>query len=398
MSDVNAGSGDSFSQTTRVSWVQRIRNAIGGVVTGLLMIIAAGGGLFWNEGRSVQTALSLAEGRGAVVAADAARVDPAHEGRLVHVAGAVTTGSPLVDPDFGVSAQGLRLIRNVEMYQWKEDRRTETRTGLGGAEERVTVYSYTRQWMSQPQDSSRFQQPSSHQNPPMRYRDRDIVSTDATLGAFRPGENVLRKISASDDLALDPALAREIRSRVSGPVQVADGRIHLGLNAGEPRVGDHRIAYRVARPDSISVVGRQAGTGFGAYQTAAGDSLLLASAGIVPASDMFGAAERDNAFFTWLVRGIGILFIYIGFGLILRPLVVVGDFVPLIGSILSAGAGLAALALTAVVAPVIIAVAWFYYRPLLSVGVLAAGAAIVFGTRMLAARRNAARAQMQPAA
>jgi hypothetical protein len=77
----------------------------------------------------------------------------------------------------------------------------------------------------------------------------------------------------------------------------------------------------------------------------------------------------------------------LGFVLILRPLVVVADVVPLIGYILGAGAGLVALLLTAIVAPLIIAFAWLWYRPLVSIITLLVGAALAFGFKMLAARR-----------
>jgi hypothetical protein len=54
------------------------------------------------------------------------------------------------------------------------------------------------------------------------------------------------------------------------------------------------------------------------------------------------------------------------------------------------------LLVTAVVAPIIIAIAWFWYRPLVSAGVLVVGFAVAYGIRTLAARRHA-RAAPAPA-
>jgi hypothetical protein len=71
---------DTFSVTTRTSWFSRIGSSIVGVPIGLLMLIAACVGLFWNEGRAVQTARSLAEGKGLVISVDPATVDAANEG------------------------------------------------------------------------------------------------------------------------------------------------------------------------------------------------------------------------------------------------------------------------------------------------------------------------------
>ena len=88
---------------------------------------------------------------------------------------------------------------------------------------------------------------------------------------------------------------------------------------------------------------------------------------------------------------------FLGFMLILNPLVVVADVVPFIGNILSAGAGIVSLVLTAIVAPVVIAVAWFWYRPLVSAVVLAIGLALAYGFKRWASQQAAARNAAQPA-
>ena len=66
---------NSFTETTSVSWFGRLRNSVGGVVIGLLLIIGMVVLLFWNEGRAVTTARSLAEGAGAVVSVGADAVE-----------------------------------------------------------------------------------------------------------------------------------------------------------------------------------------------------------------------------------------------------------------------------------------------------------------------------------
>ena len=71
---------DSFTETTSVSWFGRLRRSVGGVVIGLLLIIGMVVLLFWNEGRAVTTARSLAEGAGAVVSVGADAVNAANEG------------------------------------------------------------------------------------------------------------------------------------------------------------------------------------------------------------------------------------------------------------------------------------------------------------------------------
>jgi hypothetical protein len=383
---------DSVTEVTQKGWLERLMDAIVGVLVGLVLVVATCAGLFWNEGRAVQTARSLAEGGGLVVDVDSGQVDPANEGKLVHVQGDLKVAIPLVDPDFLVQAQGARLVRTVEMYQWKEDRRTETRKKLGGGEETVTTYSYSRTWSDRRNDSSSFHNRSGHENPPMRYAKFETEARDAALGGWRPGPAVLHRLPATQELRVEPAAAEAARAKLgSAPVHASDGRLYLGADPGSSRIGDLRISYHIAPAGPASFIGRQAGTDFDEYQTKAGDRLLMASAGFVPAADMFRKAEEENRLVTWLLRAVFAIFLWCGWYLILRPIAVVGDVVPLIGSVLDAGAGIVALLLAAVVAPLVIAIAWLWYRPLVSLAIVVAGAAVAFGLRRVAKSRAARR-------
>jgi len=58
---------DSYTEVTTKGLGSRLGASIKGVLVGVVMVTAAFPVLFWNEGRAVQTAKSLAEGRGAVV-------------------------------------------------------------------------------------------------------------------------------------------------------------------------------------------------------------------------------------------------------------------------------------------------------------------------------------------
>ncbi len=381
---------DTFTETTTQGWGSRIAGSIKGVLVGLVLIVASIVGLFWNEGRAVQTARSLTEGAGLVVAVPAERVDPANEGRLVHVTGDATAVAPLADPDFGVSARALRLQRKVEMYQWKEESRTETRKNFGGSEETVTTYSYTRVWEEGRIDSGRFRRPEGHTNPPLRYQGRDMVAADATLGAFRPGDAVLRRLPADRSLPVDRTLAPSIRKSAGQSATVTGDAIYVGADPDSPRVGDLRITYRTADPGPVSIVARQTGAAFSPYQTKAGDAVMLVRAGTASAGEMFSAAQTENTIMTWLLRAVLAIMMFAGFGLLLKPFVVLADVVPFLGNVLQAGAGLIAGILTLTIAPLVIAIAWLWYRPLVSLAVIVVGGGLALGlVRMVRRRRQA---------
>ncbi|HWT09835.1 MAG TPA: TMEM43 family protein, partial [Roseomonas sp.] len=383
-----------FTEVTHTSFGSRVKGAIAGVLIGLALVPGSAWLLFVNEGRAVQTARSLSEGAGAVQAAEAGRVDPAMEGRLVHVAGPVTVAAPLRDPDFPVqAADAVRLVRSVEMYQWREERRSETRTNLGGSQDTVTTYTYTRGWSPEQIDSSRFRQPDGRVNPQMRFAARDTVAPGARLGARRLTEAQLRGFGETQPIVLDAAVFQPPPG-----ARVVDGGLFVGRDPGNPQIGDLRIRFAQVPAGQASIIARQAGDGFAAYQTRAGDTLLMLRPGNVTAGEMFQSAEQTNTVITWLLRGFGALLMFIAFGLILRPMSVVGSVVPFIGSIVGVGTSLVSLMLTLMLAPVVIAVAWIWYRPVVGVIVLAVGLAAAFGVSRLVARRRAAAMQRPVAA
>ncbi|HEV8238682.1 MAG TPA: hypothetical protein VGS57_04895 [Thermoanaerobaculia bacterium] len=91
----------------------RLGGSLKGAVVGVIFALVAVPLLFWNEGRAVKRARTLAEGAGKVVSVPAAAVDASHEGGLVHTSGQATTDEVLRDPTFGVERNALALERKV---------------------------------------------------------------------------------------------------------------------------------------------------------------------------------------------------------------------------------------------------------------------------------------------
>ena len=381
----------SITETTSTSWFTRIKNSVVGVLFGLLLLVAGVVGLFWNEGRAVTTARSLEEGAGIVMSVAADRVDAANEGKLIHVTGSTTTDSKPSDADFGIVATGLRLERTVEMYQWKETSKSETKEKLGGGTETVTTYTYSTDWSSRPIDSSRFKQAEGHTNPPMSIQSETYQVPAAKLGAFDLSPRVIGMIGGDKPVELTPDMAPAITDAYAGTrrVAVADGRIYLGWDYTAPRIGDYRIGYSLVPLGPVSIVGEQRGSGFEPYQTKAGRQLLMVSEGTVAADVMFADAISGNRVLTWILRLVGLVALFIAFSLVMAPLGVLASVIPFLGNIVRMGTGLVAFALAVLVGAVTIAIAWFFFRPLLSLGIIVVGAAIPFVAPRMARSRQA---------
>jgi hypothetical protein len=388
---------DSFTVTSRQGWFSRIAGSFMGVLIGFLLVLGMIFLLFWNEGRAVQTARSLAEGAGAVVDVSSDAVDPANDGRLVHTSGTVASNEILSDPDFGITATGVSLIRRAEMYQWKEDSRSETKKNLGGSEETVTTYTYSRGWDDSRQDSSDFKQPDGHQNPDMRWLDRTFALDEAQMGAWRLDVQTLSRIGGAEALPLTAADAQKVADSFGSDAKIVQSRIYVGQDPNAPQIGDQRISYELVKLGPISVVAQQKGDGFTHYQTQAGDALFMVDRGNVPAAQMFADAVSENTVITWILRGVGLLLLAVGFGLTMGPIGVIADVVPFFGSIVRMGTGLVAFLLAIVVGAIVIAFAWFWYRPLLALGILIAGALVSWGLVRLGRSRAPQPAASTPA-
>jgi hypothetical protein len=386
----NAGV-DQVTTTEHIGFGQRLMSSIAGVLIGLVLVVACGVALFWNEGRAVFTARALSEGLGLAVTAPADRVDPANEGKLVHVSGPAT-GADLRDADTGVAARGLRLVRHVEMYQWREHRDTQTTSNVGGSQTRTTTYRYTREWSDRPIDSGRFNQPGGHENPAMPLRTRAVEAEGARLGAFQLSPDVLSRLGDGQAFTVPDGAG----GRFAGRAQVMDGRLYVG-DPLQPRIGDLRIRYTLVGDGPVSLVANQRGQGFAAHRATNGETFLLARTGAHGSAAMFQRAQDDNRVLTWVIRAVALVFMFVGFFLLFAPFVTLADVIPLFGSIVAMGAGLIAFTMTLLVGGTTIAVAWLWYRPLLGAALIAGVIAAVYGLRVLAERRRARRAPPMPA-
>lgn len=384
---------DTFTEVTSESWFGRIMDSIKGILVGIILIPIAVILLFWNENRAVTTAKGLKEGAASVVAADPAKVDPAHEKKLVHLSGEVTCKEVLRDPLFGVSATAIRLTRVVEMYQWKEEKSSETRKKLGGGSETVTDYKYQPAWSDTLISSAGFKQSEGHQNPASMIAEKSVLfSPDAKMGAFKLPESVLAKMQGDAPLPATQEDLAKATPDLQAKLHLSAGTLYLGGDPNNPVVGDQRVIFKILKPAAWSVIARQTGSTLEPYPTRADSPIERVESGTVSADVMFKHAASENSLLTWLLRLGGFILMAVGFGLILKPFSVLADVIPLIGTIIGTGGALISMLLALIISIIVIAVAWFVVRPALAIALLiVAGAGLVLAWKNGRARKAAAR-------
>ena len=376
----------AVTETTTESWTSRLGGAVKGVVAGLALFILGFPVLFWNEGNSVKTAKALDEGEGACIPVESnAKVDPEMEGQLVHMTGRADTQDVLTDEQFGVSATAIALNRKTEMFQWRENSETTEKKNLGGSVTRTTTYTYEKVWSEAVIDSSGFKE-AGHDNPGViEFPSEEKLAANVSFGAFRLNERQIARIGSDQAYAFPTDfVCRVSRVQRQGNVILVpnkatrDNALNNRDVAAEPRIGDMRVTFTVVRPHDISIVAKQRGDTFVAYLAKTKKKVDLIQDGVVDCAEMFEDARDANTLFTWLVRLGGLLIMYIGLSMVLKPLSVLGDVLPILGTVIGWGTGLVAGVVALVCALVTIAVAWIFYRPVLAVLLLVAAGALVF--------------------
>lgn len=354
-------------------WLSRLRGAFKAMFGGIVLLLVAFGLQFWNEGRTHRRDALLADVRAAVATVEAdAPVESAPA--LVHVSGDAVAAAPVVDAGFGASLPALALRRRVEMYQWVErrDKRKEQRSG--GSERSATGYRYEKRWKDEPVDSSRFEHREGHENPgPFPYRDAVWRADDVRVGAYVLAPELVRELPGWE--RVDPARI-ELPPNLAASFRV-DGNWFTTSPGDEPEVGDVRVRFDAIPGGTVSIVAAREGARLVPHRVGE-DSFVLVERGAHGMREMLERAGRGNSRTGWVLRLAGLVIAWVGFGVLLRPLVVLADVVPLLGRVAGFGTFVVSGILAALFSVLGVGSGWIWSRPwLLGLMLAAIVAAIV---------------------
>ncbi len=357
-----------------------------GSIFGIILSLGAVALLFGIEHYAIIRAQSLEEGAGAVQSIDAGKVDPANEGKLVHFSGEATTSDAIADPDFGLSFKALRLVREVEVYQWKE-KKDETKKG----DKTIVTYIYSQVW-SKDKPTGSFSEPAGHANPAAKpFADTKLKAATVQVGAFTLSESELDSIPADETSPVtDEMLAtlpEKIRKRAAiGP----NGTLFIGNGDGEtpdnPHVGAARITFKIAKPQTVTVVARQEQQNLRPYHTSAGTDIDEVRPGVRSSGEMFEAAHAKNTALNWILRVVGFVLLGLAGFLILRKLVVDASGQSATGIPLNIGVGVFAAIIALPLVLLVIGIRWLFHQPLIGGGELLVGLLVLGGMFFLARR------------
>lgn len=365
----------AYQEVTKTSYGSRLGNSLKGILVGLALFVAATVLLWWNEGRAVKTSKMLkAAETECVDVASVASLDPALEGKLIHATAMAKTDEILTDPTYGVSVNAIRLVRDVEYYQWVEHSSSETKDKIGGGQETTTTYTYTKEWVGGPIDSGNFKDPDYQSKNFVRTTvpDNTVTAEKVEFGAYVLPPAMVGAIPASTSVNLPASLGNGIDTFVDGST------VYYGENPQTPAVGDVRVSFTEADGGTASILGQVVGNTFEPFKHKNGKSLMVLKMGEHSQESMFESEKAANKMWMWILRIIGIILVVAALRMTFSILVTILKVLPPLAKVAELGVNLVTGVVGFVWALLVILIAWVAYRPLLAVALALVIAALIY--------------------
>lgn len=433
----------AYQEIKTTGYGTRVGRSFKSIGSSFILFCAATVLLWWNEGNAVKTEKMLSEAEGAYVEMENPnKKDASLDGELVCATALATTEDSLSDGQFGIGAKAISLQRKVEYYQWTEHAQESSEDKLGGKEVTTTTYTYTKEWTSEPIQSSEFKDPAYQQKNMVltTFDDSDWWAENVSFGAYKLNESLVRRISSEEplELAISNDLLQALDKqtlvayeRFHGPatpktpgtnplpsatvpdsvkvtndsariandsikavtdslmahaenqvslqyVHQAGNMLYIGLVPGAPEVGDVRVTWTQIVPAKVTIISQVDGDTFKPYKAKNGKRFQTLVMGKKDAADIFESAHNSNTFWLWTLRIIGILLVIAGLKGFFGILETLFKVVPFLAGIVGWGIGLVCTVVGIVWSLIIIALAWLFYRPLLGITLLVVAGLLIW--------------------
>ena len=350
----------------------------GGILGGLIFLVIGISVLWSNEGRTVKTQAAIGEATKSFIQVKSDKVDSKNEGKLIATKGKlnIDNSNELKDDTFGINVKAVKMKRLVEMYQWKE-KCTE--------ENEKTKCTYEKVWDSKIIDSSDYTI-SGHENPSdMLYESEEYIADNVKLGAFTLPNELIGSLKY-DKNKNNEQLTNEYNNSKED-IEV-DGKYLTNVKESEPQIGDIRISYQYTTVKDASVMGVQTDDTFEAYTSKKGKDIYTIVEGNKTGAQILENMTSANKTIKWGLRILGTILIIGGFSSMFGFITSLANKVPVVGAIVGGTTSLVSTLLGLGLSLLVIAIAWFRFRPLLSIILIAIVIALIVFLKMQSSKKE----------
>ncbi len=350
------------------------KNKSGGILVGIIFILAGIFLLWFNEGRTVKTKAAIMEAEDEYIDVSSETIDKNNEGKLIATNGKLEVSyDGATDTTFDIHVAKPKLKRTVEMYQWKE-----TCEDNNGNE----VCRYSMVWDDEIINSNAFED-ATHNNPSsMPYSSETFTADGSRIGDFILDGELLNQLNADKKINLQDS------AKITNMGLTNDGTYYTNVQNGTPKVGDIRISFSYSDATNVSVLAIQNNNEFGKYKSKEGYTIYELKEGTLNGKQILQKLSDENNMTKWIFRLMGTIFIIGGFAAIISPLQRLANFIPFIGTVFGWVTGFATFILGLALSLIVIALAWLRYRPVLSIGLLIGVLIVIILTKKLKTKNN----------
>jgi len=346
----------------------KLLGSIGSLLIGILVFLGSFVILYFTE---VRTDYSVVADKAVEIEQSSEDVD------FIYYSGEFTTSEKLSDGLYLKEGDYIAINRKVEMFSWVEEVETDDND--------VKHYSYKNEWIDEPADSNEFDEPSGHNNPQKTIQNERFEVVNARIGEYEVDMDTLRlpglkalKLTADnintdeisgdvdelfddfeyydDEGYYDEADYYEDEETVDGwtiteyededEKTVVDeedkdketevkSREYIFIGVGslqKPEVGDMRLSYNVYRPgEKVTVFGKVDANQIAPHHGENESKIYRAFSG--DHENAKSQLKKEYKTAGWMGRIGGFIAMWIGLTMILKPLTVSMELIPIIGSI-----------------------------------------------------------------
>ena len=366
---------DTYTEISRNSYPARILGGcLGAVVCFFIMIV-----LFFLfvvlEHIHKERGNATEELKRKLVSISSSEFSGNNNGKTVLLHGELKSPDTVTDPVTGAAFSCLKLERNVEMYQWEEERTTDEDVELGGSSTSTTTWKYNKVWCDEPINSGTFRH-KKYRNPSHFPLDSlSFSAKSAEMGVFEVDGSFLEN-AGTESVQLKQIPGKIVQQYGKRVHLTTGGGLYIGLNPAKPAIGDIRVTYKAAPLGLYSIAGVQNSRKIIPYKAANSVQLALIQKGNAGKAQFIKSEKERQANSSWIMRLSFFIFYWVLFVFILYPFAVISDFIPILGQLNRLTNILLSLALAVIMSLVFIAAGRYFYRPVMKVG-MAAGKKVI---------------------
>lgn len=379
------------------SWIERMKNAIAGLVFAPLLCFASFHMLKHVEIEYGVITVALKK----IYPSVKSEVD-SNPGDIIHLTDILTSPEqPLIDKETGLRVRASKLYRKVYKWQWVEHIITTEHEDSDGNRERTIRHEYKKEWIDDLRlskhdsdhqiilDQRVFKHKENHENPIVtsKYKSKLFTHSEPSkFGEYTLSPEVNRMVLNFQFLPIYPyecdgvknavldtinraqcpssnfhaALRNHTKEEITTIPSARDDDIRgsnfkqgifIGSGTPEfPELGDHRIEYWFIPDDIYTLVGRRTfddqiipvkhdslmkrvTTSCGSSIRSLRTDLFLLYPGVYSKQEVFSKSQRENNILAVVLRFFGLFIMVAGFALFGNPLRLLFGWIPFIGKI-----------------------------------------------------------------